>query len=240
MSTTESKIADSSMAGSADAAAMYSSISSGTSSSPYMSRILARTSSWYSRMCRSASISCAHRLSMTCTGPLPKMSRWNMSERLAWGSTLKTRTRLPCCASQKPVAALKVVLPRPPLPPNITYRRSGCSRKKSASDSVPVASVGAVATGRSVVVIGSEHRVREVLLPQHASLPGADLRHDVGEQAERIVRRQDRHTHQVAHGGQDEEVLHAGPTTQRVAGHVMGSHPIGDFAKLAEQPAQPA
>ena len=37
---------------------------------------------------------------MIWTGPLPKMSRWKMSERLAWGSTEKTSTRLPLRANQ--------------------------------------------------------------------------------------------------------------------------------------------
>jgi hypothetical protein len=57
---------------------------------------------------------------MIFTGPLPKMSCWKMSERLAWGSTENTSTLWPCRASQNAAAAEKVVLPRPPLPPNIT------------------------------------------------------------------------------------------------------------------------
>jgi hypothetical protein len=48
------------------------------------------------------------------------MSRWKMSERLACGSTEKSRTRLPWLASQNALVAESVVLPRPPLPPNIT------------------------------------------------------------------------------------------------------------------------
>jgi hypothetical protein len=67
----------------------------------------------------SASISWAQRLSATFTGPLPKMSRWKMSVREAWGSTEKTRTFFPWLASHQAVAAEKVVLPSPPLPPNM-------------------------------------------------------------------------------------------------------------------------
>ena len=37
---------------------------------------------------------------MIWTGPLPKMSFWKMSVRLAWGSTEKTSTLLPGLASQ--------------------------------------------------------------------------------------------------------------------------------------------
>ncbi len=37
---------------------------------------------------------------MILTGPLPKMSFWKMSDRLACGSTEKTSTFLPCEASQ--------------------------------------------------------------------------------------------------------------------------------------------
>jgi hypothetical protein len=84
------------------------------------SRIFWRISSWYALMWASASISWAHRLPVICTGPCPKMSRSKMSDRLAWGSTENTSTRWPCSASQYPVAAENVVLPRPPLPPNIT------------------------------------------------------------------------------------------------------------------------
>src|SRR5205809_1881416 len=58
MSTTASKMADSSMAGSAEAAWMYCSISSGMCSKPYMSTIFLRTSCWYALMLESASISC--------------------------------------------------------------------------------------------------------------------------------------------------------------------------------------
>ena len=86
---------------------------------PYMSRIFFRISCWYSLMWLSASISCAHRLSMILTGPLPKMSRWKMSVSEAWGSTENTSTFLPCFASQYAVAAENVVLPSPPLPPNM-------------------------------------------------------------------------------------------------------------------------
>ena len=56
---------------------------------------------------------------MIFTGPLPKMSFWKMSLSEACGSTEKTSTLCPCCASQKAVAAEKVVFPRPPLPPNM-------------------------------------------------------------------------------------------------------------------------
>ncbi len=71
---------------------------------------------------------------MIGTGPLPKMSRWKMSERLAWGSTEKRSTRLPCRASQKALVAESVVLPSPPLPPNMMYRRSGWLSNTVRSD----------------------------------------------------------------------------------------------------------
>ena len=67
----------------------------------------------------SASISCAQRFSMIFTGPFPKMSFWKMSVREACGSTEKTRTFFPCDASHQAVAAENVVLPSPPLPPNM-------------------------------------------------------------------------------------------------------------------------
>src|SRR6266704_780604 len=50
-------------------------------SKPYMSKIFLRTSSWYALILESASISCAQRLSMILTAPLPKMSRLKMSLR---------------------------------------------------------------------------------------------------------------------------------------------------------------
>jgi len=59
-------------------------------------------------------------LSTISTGPLPKMSRWKMSERLAWGSTENTSTLFPRRASHQAVAAENVVFPSPPLPPNMT------------------------------------------------------------------------------------------------------------------------
>src|SRR5438034_5908979 len=74
MSTTASKMADSSMAGSAEAAWMYCSISSGMCSKPYMSTIFLRTSCWYALMLESASISCAHRRSEEHTSELQSHS----------------------------------------------------------------------------------------------------------------------------------------------------------------------
>jgi len=53
------------------------------------------------------------------TGPLPKMSRWKISDRLACGSTEKSRTFFPWLASQKAAVADRVVFPSPPLPPNM-------------------------------------------------------------------------------------------------------------------------
>src|SRR2546422_6077825 len=210
-----------------------------------MSRIFWRISSWYSRMWRSASISCAQRLSMIFTAPLPKMSCWKMSDRLACGSTEKTSTRLPCWASQKAVAAENVVLPRPPLPPNMTYRRSGCARKTPASDPASGAMVGATRVESRVgVAIPTspclEHRVREVLLAEHPTLPRGDLGDRVREEPERVVGRKDRDAEHVAHRGEDEEVLHARPRPHGVASHVVGGHAVGDLADMSEPAAEPA
>jgi hypothetical protein len=63
--------------------------------------------------------------------PLPKMSFWNMSESDACGSTEKTRTLCPCRARWYAAAAEKVVLPSPPLPPNMTYFIFGWVAKTS-------------------------------------------------------------------------------------------------------------
>src|SRR5712692_477751 len=124
-------------------------------------------------MCESASISWAHKLSLILTAPLPKISCWKISLKLACGSTENTSTFLPCSASQYPVAAEKVVLPSPPLPPNITY-------------------------GREVICCESKltllaEGVGDVALAQHAALPGADLGDDVREEAQAVVRRQNGH-----------------------------------------------
>src|SRR5918996_3438017 len=121
----------------------------------------------------SASTSWAQRLSMIFTGPWPKMSRWKMSDRLAWGSTENTKTFCPRLASHHPVAAENVVFPSPPLPPNMMYRRSGCSSNVLASEVAPARMDSAM----------SEHRVRDVFLPQHPPLPRGDLRRDVWEQS---------------------------------------------------------
>src|ERR671919_154421 len=190
-------------------------------------------------MCLSASISCAHRLSMIFTGPCPKMSRSKMSDRLACGSTEKTRTLWPCCASQNAAAAENVVLPSPPFPPNITYRRFGCSRNTAASEPAPSVCGSAppdVSPCVSIALPSSEHRVGQVLLAQHPALPRRDLRYDVGQQAQRVVRRQDRHTDEIAHRHQDEQVLHAASRAQRRPRHVVRGHPVGDLADLAKEP----
>src|SRR6266545_3879306 len=159
-------------------------------------------------MRRSASISWAHRLSTIWTWPLPKISCWKMSERLAWGSTENTSTLLPCRASHQAVAAENVVFPSPPLPPNMTVR-------------------------------GSEDGVGDILLPQHPSLPRRDLRDHVGRQPQRVVGGQDRDAEHVAHGDQDEQVLHAGPGAHGMARHVVRGHPVGDLAELAQEAPPP-
>src|ERR1051326_5008116 len=117
-----------------------------------------------------------------------------MSERLAWGSTEKTRTFLPCSANQNPVAAEKAVLPSPPLTPNNNLAKRICN----------------------------------IALAEHASLPCADLRHDVGQQPQAVVRRQDRHAQQVAHSDPDEQVLHARARSQRMPRPVVRGHAVNE------------
>src|SRR3989442_7477959 len=74
---------------------------------------------------------------MIDTGPLPKISRSKMSDRLAGGSTEKRSTRFPWLASQKALVAESVVFPSPPLPPNMMYRRSGWLSNTALSDMRP-------------------------------------------------------------------------------------------------------
>src|SRR6266480_1308384 len=217
-----------------------------------MSRIFFRISSWSSLIRRSASTSCAQRFSMIGTGPLPKMSRWKMSERLACGSTEKRRTRLPWRASQKALVAERVVFPSPPLPPNMTYRRSGWLSNTCLSDMTspfyrvrapglsprphPAATTqGDPASARSEVV--STEDVGHVALAQHPALPARDLRRHVGQEPQRVVRRQDRHAQEVAHRDQDEQVLHARPRAHRVPGHLVGGHAVDDVLEDAQDPA---
>src|SRR5712692_2717420 len=173
-----------------------------------MSRIFLRISSWYSLIRRSASTSWAQRFCMIGTGPLPKMSFWKMSERLAWGSTEKRSTRLPWLASQKALVAESVVLPSPPLPPNMMYRRSGWLSNTARSD------MGGPARP-------SAQHVRDVALAEHPALPTGDLRGHVRQEPEGVVRGEDRHAEQVAHRDQDEQVLHARSCAHGVASHFV-------------------
>src|SRR6266508_2988686 len=208
-----------------------------------ISRIFWRTSSWYSLMWRSASISCAHRFSMIFTGPLPKMSCWKMSDRLAWGSTENTSTLWPRRANQEAVAAENVVFPSPPLPPNITYRRSGCCSKNAAKEVWPSFGVSsepaASDSGPWVIPWLLEDGVGNVPLPQHAPLPCGDLRDHERQQPQRVIGRQDGDAQQVTHGDQDEQVLHAGAGPQGLPRHVVGGHPVGDLAELAQEALRP-
>src|SRR5437667_5679318 len=123
-------------------------------------------------MRRSASTSCAQRFFMIGTGPLPKMSRWKMSERLACGSTENKSTRLPWLASQKALVAERVVFPSPPLPPNMMYRRSGWLSKTALSDMALLAQY-----------------VGDVAFAKHAAFPSRDLRSHVRQEPERVVGR---------------------------------------------------
>src|SRR5690606_7957707 len=118
------------MAGSADVESMYSSISRGTSSIPYMSLIFCLTDAWYSATRRSASISTTYRLGRTSTSPLPKKFCSQMSDSEAWGSVENSSVRLPCTwLAYQAREELDVVLPSPPLPAKMTISTSGCWSK---------------------------------------------------------------------------------------------------------------
>src|SRR5713226_6632953 len=147
------------------------------------------------------------------TGPLPKISRRKMSERLACGSTENSRTFFPWRASQNAHVADSVVFPKPPLPPNMIYRRSGWLSNTSRND---------MGCG------GSAQGVGDVFLAQHAPFPRGDLRGHVRQKPERIVRREDRDADQVSHRDQNEEMLHAGARAHRVAGHLVRGHAVDD------------
>src|SRR2546429_231394 len=195
---------------------------------------------------------------MIGTGPLPKMSRWKMSERLACGSTEKRRTRLPWRASQKALVAERVVFPSPPLPPNMTYRRSGWLSNTCLSDMTspfyrvrapglsprphPAATTqGDPARARSEVV--STEDVGHVALAQHPALPARDLRRHVGQEPQRVVRRQDRHAQEVAHQlaeRHDHEArLQLVPHLQRVTGKLVARQAVHETPHRAAQPRQP-
>src|SRR3989338_3536967 len=80
----------------------------------------------------------------------------------------------------------------------------------------------------------SAQGVGNVFLPEHPSLPRADLRHHIREKPERIVGREDRYPKQISHRNQDEEMLHAGARSHRLPGHFMGGHPVHDVPENLE------
>src|SRR3989304_360319 len=54
----------------------------------------------------------------------------------------------------------------------------------------------------------------QLALAQHVALPGLDLRHDVGQEPQAVVRRQDRHAEHVAEHAEHEQRLHRGGDLQ--------------------------
>ena len=77
--------------------------------------------------------------------------------------------------------------------------------------------------------------VGQIFFAQHAPLPGADLRHHVGQQAQAVVGRQDGNAQQVAHGDQDEQVLHAAARLEGVARHIVAGHAVQDALEAVQQ-----
>jgi methionyl-tRNA synthetase len=78
-------------------------------------------------------------------------------------------------------------------------------------------------------------QVRDVPFAEEATLPRIDLGDDVRQESETVVRRQDRHADEVAHGDQDEEMLHASTGALDVADHVVHRHAVHDFAEHTPQ-----
>src|SRR5574341_576030 len=146
-----------------------------------------------------------------------------MSDRLACGSTEKRSTRLPWLASQKALVAESVVLPSPPLPPNMMYRRSGWLSNTVLSDIAPpiywvrapglspcphpAATLRSALSGARSGALSPED-VGDVALAKHAALPAGDLRRHVGQEPQRVVRRQDRHAEQISHRHEHEDGFH--------------------------------
>ncbi len=79
--------------------------------------------------------------------------------------------------------------------------------------------------------------VAELSLAQNAPLPGGNLGHQIGQQAQAIIRRQDRHADQVADGGQHEQALEAGPHLESVLAEIQAHHPKQEVGQALAQTA---
>src|ERR1039457_6147039 len=86
----------------------------------------------------------------------------------------------------------------------------------------------------------SEHRVGNVLLPQHSALPRGDLRDDVRKEPEAVVRREDGNPEQVPHRDEDEQVLHGGPRPERRPAHVVRGHAVDGFLETVPESLETA
>src|SRR5574341_1171306 len=66
--------------------------------------------------------------------------------------------------------------------------------------------------------------VGQVFLAQHPPLPVLNEGHDVRQQTDRVVGRQDGNAQQIAEADQDEQVLAVGPLTAQRPNHLIISH----------------
>src|SRR5919108_3142951 len=72
-------------------------------------------------------------------------------------------------------------------------------------------------------------------LPEHPPLPGLDPGGHVGEQPERVVRREDGEPDHVAHGDGHEQRLQRGPGLHGVTGELVPAHPVQEVAQCSAE-----
>jgi len=70
-------------------------------------------------------------------------------------------------------------------------------------------------------------------LPQDTALPRLDLRHDVGQQAQRVVGRHDGYAKHVAEQAENEQRLHRGAYLERLLRELVAEHAVEQLAQSA-------
>ncbi len=71
--------------------------------------------------------------------------------------------------------------------------------------------------------------VGELALPQDPSLPRAQDRDDIGQQAQAVVRRHDGEADEVTEESGDEQVLRGGPHLQEMLDHIVGGEAVEEL-----------
>ncbi len=71
----------------------------------------------------------------------------------------------------------------------------------------------------------------QLALAQNTVFPRLDLRHHPGQQAQPVVRRQNRHAKHVAEHAKDEQRLHRGADLERLLGDLIAEHTVHEFAQ---------